>query len=289
MKNTLRFVPGAMKPEIGFVLGPRICYSIPNHEQNAERLPVYPASELSPLNPHRSLFAWPRRWFKPLLDQRAMHPRWGSRRRGQLLLTGGLSLCVLHAIAWAALGDAERAREVYVQPSSPSESPEVAGAVVRGDDLVSPSSPAPSERFVGSAEDAFDLDGTSITFVPDGFGDYSFRVDAISTLPTDVTLGLVLSVVSSGDDVDQKVGWSGPAFPYFGVGYSNFWVNSNGAITFDAGWRGGQGSAWPTFDAEADRAVVGRFEPWSIRGSASLLGWGSDRCIVRRGRRVQYR
>ena len=80
----------------------------------------------------------------------------------------------------------------------------------------------------------FDLQSTTLTFIPDGStGLYnvcqeaasSFQVDPIGDIP------LVLPI----DDSIEVTLTEGKTFPFFGVSYSSFFVGSNGYITFATG------------------------------------------------------
>ena len=79
-----------------------------------------------------------------------------------------------------------------------------------------------------------DLSNISLTFTPDGSGDFveGCRVFA-SAFPTDPNGGTTLSL---SDDGYTSVSLTGGAqLPFFGVNYTSFYVGSNGYITFGAG------------------------------------------------------
>ncbi|MCK4342701.1 MAG: hypothetical protein KAY37_13370 [Phycisphaerae bacterium] len=78
----------------------------------------------------------------------------------------------------------------------------------------------------------FDLDTLSLTFIPDGSGDYYYMCGSdISLLPTDPSGGTTLSL---GDDDYGSVSPSSSVWLY-GVAYNDFYVGSNGYITFGSG------------------------------------------------------
>ncbi|RIK64198.1 MAG: hypothetical protein DCC65_14920 [Planctomycetota bacterium] len=76
-----------------------------------------------------------------------------------------------------------------------------------------------------------DLDNVSLTFIPNGSNDfYAACATPIIAFPTDPTGGTVLSL---SDDGNANVSLTGGAQVWiYGTAYSNFYVNSNGNITF---------------------------------------------------------
>lgn len=77
----------------------------------------------------------------------------------------------------------------------------------------------------------FDLSGTSITFTPDGNGGYTACIDTISAFNIDPRGGTRLAL---GEDSYVNVSLSNPVSLY-DTTYNNFYVGSNGYITFTAG------------------------------------------------------
>ncbi len=81
----------------------------------------------------------------------------------------------------------------------------------------------------------FDLDNSSVMFIPNGSASYyaAFARRSIASLPVDPAGG---TVVSLGDDNYAQVNLTGGAqAPLYGVSRSTFYVGSNGYITFGAG------------------------------------------------------
>lgn len=80
----------------------------------------------------------------------------------------------------------------------------------------------------------FDLDGKSLTFIPDeSIHRYTACLDNIDSLPLS-TQGAIAAPL--GDDSFYKVNLGeGKTFPFYGVEYSSFYIGSNGFITFTAG------------------------------------------------------
>jgi len=89
-----------------------------------------------------------------------------------------------------------------------------------------------SELFTSEAPN--DLSYREVTFVPDGSSDYYAACAGEATaFPVDPTGGTTLSLT---DDSYQLVSLSGGAqVQLYGVGYSSFYVCSNGSITLGAG------------------------------------------------------
>jgi len=90
-----------------------------------------------------------------------------------------------------------------------------------------------SEYFYAAEE--FDLDGFSLTFTPDASASgYSARLDPITALPT--FEGDMVPLKGLADDafVDQQLA-DGASVVFYGNTYSNFYIGSNGYITFDEG------------------------------------------------------
>jgi len=82
-----------------------------------------------------------------------------------------------------------------------------------------------------------DLDNLSLTFVPDGsFDFYDACAEAITALPVDPTGGTVLTFPPPQDDEFTMVTLAGGAtVSVYGVGFSSFFVGTNGYVTFGAG------------------------------------------------------
>ena len=152
------------------------------------------------------------------------------------------------------------------------------GSVPMGGDLVAASSEAPSQQFGEYFDELFDLDGKSITFIPDGVGNYHYSVDSIASLPTDITLGTVLTYVSNSDDDFEQVTWSGDAVPYFGIHYTSFWVNSNGTLNFVGGSR----DNGRTLDVHLSRAQIALLWVDLYPGVAGMIRFyeAADRVVV---------
>lgn len=93
--------------------------------------------------------------------------------------------------------------------------------------------PPPAKQYYveqfASEIDAFDLENKSITFTPDDSG-YAVSIKAITQLPVDPTLGTNLGM---GDDSVIQIGLSENAeVLIYGYSFGNFYVTSNGFITF---------------------------------------------------------
>jgi|GEM_PF-2567988 len=90
-----------------------------------------------------------------------------------------------------------------------------------------------TEQFTGSG-DPFDLDNLRLIFTPSGGADF-YRAcgETITTLPTDPAGGTVLAL---SDDSFAGIDLPGGVQVYlYGIGYSRFYVGSNGYITFNSG------------------------------------------------------
>lgn len=79
---------------------------------------------------------------------------------------------------------------------------------------------------------AFDLSNKSMMLIPDGASDYAACVKDITQLPTNPGGGSRLSL---DDDDSESVSLVGESVSLYGVGYSTFYVGSNGNITFGSG------------------------------------------------------
>ncbi len=90
-----------------------------------------------------------------------------------------------------------------------------------------------AEQFTGD----FDLANLSVFFTPNGSDDfYAGCTEQIAAFPTDPTGGTTLSFSPSNDDGYANVFLSGgETVSLYGTGYTNFFVGSNGYITFGAG------------------------------------------------------
>ena len=91
-----------------------------------------------------------------------------------------------------------------------------------------------AEYFTEEFTSGFDLDYISVTFIPDGSGDY-YRMcsEDVTEFPTDPTGG---TVISPGEDgyVQVFLQYS-QTVQLYNLGYTDFYVGSNGYITFGSG------------------------------------------------------
>ncbi len=79
-----------------------------------------------------------------------------------------------------------------------------------------------------------DLQGSLLTFTPDGSGDvYSLCVESLVDLPVDPTGGTTLSL--SDDDSEQVTLPTDLTVWFYGATYGSLHVGSNGYVTFDSG------------------------------------------------------
>ncbi|MCD4750598.1 MAG: hypothetical protein K8R59_14605 [Thermoanaerobaculales bacterium] len=81
-----------------------------------------------------------------------------------------------------------------------------------------------------------DLDDLSLTFVPDGSGDFydGCTVEGITTLPVDPSGGT--TVLADADDASVEVTLTGGAtVSLYGQSYTSLYIGSNGYVTFGAG------------------------------------------------------
>ena len=87
-----------------------------------------------------------------------------------------------------------------------------------------------TEQFTGG----FDLDGLTISFTPDGSGDfYAGCAEGNTGLPTDPAGGTTLSFSPSNDDGYAAISLTGGAtVSLYGTSYSSLYVGSNGYLTF---------------------------------------------------------
>jgi len=80
----------------------------------------------------------------------------------------------------------------------------------------------------------FDLDGTKLTFSPDGSGEfYSSCIEPIWSLPTDPAGGISLTLTDNSSV--QAVLGSAATVSLYGTVYGSFWIGSNGYVTFGSG------------------------------------------------------
>jgi hypothetical protein len=87
-----------------------------------------------------------------------------------------------------------------------------------------------TEEYGGDA----DLDGLSLIFTPNGSEDYyGSCVEPITELPTDPAGGTTISL--SDDDYEMVTLFGGMQATLYGMGFTSFYVGSNGYITFTGG------------------------------------------------------
>ncbi len=125
--------------------------------------------------------------------------------------------------------------------------------------------------------EAFDLDGFSLTFTPEASASgYSARLHPITALPTDQ--GELLTITGLADDtfVDQHLA-DGASVVFYGNSYSNFFIGSNGYITFDVGDESFGGSH---FDLPRISALYTDLDP--DPNDMGNVRWGqfADRVVV---------
>ncbi len=91
-----------------------------------------------------------------------------------------------------------------------------------------------ADYFTEEFEGGFDLEDFTLAFIPDGSGDH-YRVcgQPATDLPTDPTGGTAIYL--SDDDYERIYLGGGETVPLYGIEYSDFYVGSNGYLTFGAG------------------------------------------------------
>jgi hypothetical protein len=122
----------------------------------------------------------------------------------------------------------------------------------------------------------FDLQYRSVTFEPNGSTDFYFGcVGPIDVLPTDPTGGEELQL---GDDTFVRVA-PGAQVSLYGVSYNDFYVGSNGYITFGAG----DSASSPSIATHFNRPrISGLFDNLNPSGEAASVSWklAGDRVAV---------
>ncbi|UCF32836.1 MAG: hypothetical protein JSV78_10935 [Phycisphaerales bacterium] len=92
---------------------------------------------------------------------------------------------------------------------------------------------AQGDYFTQDFSSGFDLDGYSLSFIPNGSGNYYGPCRApASQLPTDPSGGSTLSL---SDDGSAVVTATFGQVALYGTAYNSFYVNANGNITFNSG------------------------------------------------------
>ncbi len=122
-----------------------------------------------------------------------------------------------------------------------------------------------------------DLAYRAVTFFPDGSGDYyAACTDEATIFPVDPTTATVLAL---GDDAYVEVPISGGAQLWlYGIGYSSYFVGSNGVITFGQGDDQWTESLGAHFQMPRISALFDDFNP-SVGGRISHLQL-ADRVVV---------
>ena len=121
----------------------------------------------------------------------------------------------------------------------------IANIFIYNDDFVA----KPFERFDGG--DLFDLDQTTLLFVPDGSGDYERFAYPASGLPTDPAGGTVVSEPAAPMEEKSFLEVSLPAgftIPFYGIDYDTFFIGSSGYITFVSGDDTAYGSGYRFYE-----------------------------------------
>jgi len=139
------------------------------------------------------------------------------------------------------------------------------------------STPEIPDFFTEEYSGDFDLDGMSVTLVPDaGIDQYVQCITPIATLPVDPSGGVNLGL---GEDSSELVSISGGNEVHlYGVAWSSFYVGSNGYITF-----GSSDTDWT--ESLDDHFSLPRISPFfddlsPDDGGAVLLQELSDRVVV---------
>ncbi len=125
-----------------------------------------------------------------------------------------------------------------------------------------------------------DLDYLSLTFTPDASSDfYSGCAEAVGSLPVDPSGGTPLIFTPSYDDGYAQVSLSGgETVSLYGTSYGDFWVGTNGYVTFTAGDSDYTESLVDHFDLPRISAVFDDLNP----GTGGTVTWKqlADRAVV---------
>jgi hypothetical protein len=132
-----------------------------------------------------------------------------------------------------------------------------------------------TELFAGSHP--FDLDNFSVSFIPNGSPDFYLMCGGpATTLPTDPTGGTTIAL---GDDSYQHISLAeSRAVQLYNLAYNNFYVGSNGYITFGAGDSDYDESFSDHFDLPRISALYNDLNP----GAQGTVSWRQldDRAAV---------
>ena len=125
-----------------------------------------------------------------------------------------------------------------------------------------------------------DLDDLSLVFTPDASADfYDGCAESISALPVDPSGGTPLTFTPSNDDGYANVSLTGGnTVSLYGISYGDFWVGSNGYITFGAGDSDYTESLIDHFDTPRISGVFDDLNP-SVGGTVSWKQL-ADRAVV---------
>ena len=134
--------------------------------------------------------------------------------------------------------------------------------------------PAPAEQFTGGS-DSFDLDSKAIMFTPDAAG-YTIAARWIGALPTDPAGGTTLML--DDDDAAAVSLVDGKTARLYGQSYGNFYVGSNGYITFTQSDTDYSETLADHFDTARISVLFDDLNP-SVSGQVSWLQL-SDRAVV---------
>jgi len=125
-----------------------------------------------------------------------------------------------------------------------------------------------------------DLDNISLTFTPDASADfYDGCAEAISVLPVDPSGGTALTFTPSSDDgYANVVLGGGDTVSLYGTSYGDFWVGTNGYITFTAGDSDYTETLADHFDLPRISAIFDDLNP----GAGGTVTWKqlADRAVV---------
>jgi len=125
-----------------------------------------------------------------------------------------------------------------------------------------------------------DLDNVSLTFTPDASADfYDGCAEAIASLPVDPSGGTALVFSPSADDgYANAVLTGGQTVSLYGTSYGDFWVGTNGYITFTAGDSDYTETLADHFDTPRISGVFDDLNP-SVGGTVSWKQL-ADRAVV---------